>query len=385
MSSRLSALKFVANNKKSVGTMLLAFAISFMTIYLIYSIVICTVISDEVITDRFPRYTTYLDISDKTLGVDRNDYDSGDDYAQALGEKRDKLCEDLKAIDGVDDAYYTQVLMTKYQAILGMIGYEFPLVDLDKVEPYLEHLDAELIEGRLPEGDGEIVVDDVLMKNQGYKIGDWYDEDAYGKTFTIVGVMDAPYPTCAGTPMGGTNSGWYIVILNDSEHAYVEELLGEIGIELSPEDEYYDRSTYDDAMDEISGIMDGVVLAIMAVVMIFTALSVIIAYISLMRNRINEYCLYASIGYSRSEVYGMMLREMLIIIGGGLVLGAGLSLLGSYLLKTCAMEPLGLIGYIWYGKQFLRIVAAFVMIMGVLQIPVLITMSRIKTIDAIED
>jgi len=383
--SRLSALKYVANNKRSVGTMLLAFAISFMTIYLIYSILICTVISDKVITEELPRYTTYLDMSDKSLGVHREDYESSDDYNEALRQKREELCTKLKTIDGVDDAYYTQVLMAKYQAIMGMIMYEFPLVELDKVEPYMEHLDAELVKGRLPEGDGEIVVDSVLMKNQKYKIGDWYYEDSYGQTFTIVGVMDAPYPTCIGTPMAYTNSGWYTVILNDADHAYVEELLKEIGMELKPEDDFYDKSTYEEAMNEISGIMDGVNMAIMVVVVIFTAFSVFIAYISLMRNRISEYCLYASIGYSRSDIYGMMIREMLIIIGGGIVLGSGLALLGSCLLKVCAMEPLGLIGYIWYGDQFLKIIAAFVLVIGILQIPILVTMSKIKTIDAIED
>ena len=64
-----------------------------------------------------------------------------------------------------------------------------------------------------------------------------------------------------------------------------------------------------------------VVKAISAVVMFFLGVTMLIAYVSFLRNRMNEYCLYASIGYRRFEVYGLMMREMALLFLSGLVAG----------------------------------------------------------------
>ena len=121
------------------------------------------------------------------------------------------------------------------------------------------------------------------------------------------------------------------------------------------------------------------------VALIFLAILVLVAYTSFMRNRMNEYCLYASIGYGRGEIYGMILREMLLLFGLGMAVGLTLSLITAYVINTLIITPKGLVGYVFYGRQVWNIVSTYVFLMGILQLPVLMNLRRIRTIDAIED
>jgi len=43
------------------------------------------------------------------------------------------------------------------------------------------------------------------------------------------------------------------------------------------------------------------------------------------------------------------------------------------------------VGYVFYGRQVLNIVSTYVFLMGILQLPILMNLRRIRTIDAIED
>ncbi|MBO7096485.1 MAG: hypothetical protein J6V94_05950, partial [Lachnospiraceae bacterium] len=123
---------------------------------------------------------------------------------------------------------------------------------------------------------------------------------------------------------------------------------------------------------------------VMLAVMIILTIMVMIAYVSFMRNRVSEYCLYASIGYGRSEIYGMILREMLILFGLGSLVGLAVSLIGGLLIHELLIVPAGLIGHLIYPVQIFKILAIFIFIMGMLQLPVLVCLSGIRTIDAVE-
>lgn len=189
-----------------------------------------------------------------------------------------------------------------------------------------------------------------------------------------------------GTPMGYTNNGWYIMILNDENTSDAEKLLAEQGIKVSERDEIYDAVTSaEQYRTEVKEPVETVINSIFAIVLIFLAISVLVAYISFMRNRVNEYCLYASIGYGRSDIYGMMIREMLLIFGIGIAAGVLLSILLAVAINKTLIEPKGLVGHILYGDRLYGITATYVIIMGILQLPVLLNIYDIKTIDAIED
>ena len=119
--------------------------------------------------------------------------------------------------------------------------------------------------------------------------------------------------------------------------------------------------------------------------MIFLAISVLVAYISSMRSRMNEYCLYTSLGFSRSEVYGMIMREILFDFISGMLFGTILTVILMFILKTTVTEPVGLILKAFYPRQLLKITASFAAIIEILQIPIIVIINSIKTIDRIEE
>ena len=99
----------------------------------------------------------------------------------------------------------------------------------------------------------------------------------------------------------------------------------------------------------------------------------------------SEYCLYASIGYGRAEIYGMILREMVLLFLIGTVSGLIISLGAGILIEELVIWPRGLEGSIFYGERILTILGIFLLLMGILQIPVLAYVNRIKTVDMIEE
>jgi len=365
--SGLSAWKYIKNNKKAAGTVMTAVALVFTGIYVIYVLLMTSVESFGPVVHRMPSKLAFV-------------YLGGDPEFQA------GLIDDLKACPGVRDAYFTQVIMATYRAVVGQLNYEVPLMDADKIPEFLDHMDAELIDGRLPEGDGELLVDSVIMRNGNLQTGGWFMEGDYGKTFRIVGVIESPYMVSAGTPMGFTNNAWYTVIEKDDSLWDFTGLLESLGYEIKGSDTVIDGPAYEEFYeDSVVDVIDNVLDVIFLLVMIFLAMTVIIAYVSFMRSRVSEYCLYASIGYSAFSIYGMLMREMIIIFAAGSVIGTVMGLIGSAVFKESLIVPMGLICRVFYPAQIVRILAVYILIIGILQIPALISINSIKTIDAIED
>lgn len=131
--------------------------------------------------------------------------------------------------------------------------------------------------------------------------------------------------------------------------------------------------------------LDMALLAILIVVIIFLAISILVAYVSFMRSRVNEYCLYSSIGFGRKDVYGMIMREIFIIFGISIILGAVLTVVIMIYVGKFVLEPLGLMYKYFYPEHLLRIIAAYAVIIGLLQIPISVTVNNVKTIDRMEE
>lgn len=386
MKRKLSALKFVLNNKRQVWVMIVALSLTFMTMYIINFLFLTTQESFKTLFLEQPKRVAYLYMTPDTMGVDKEEYASDDEYNAAINKARDKVIADIKEHKGISDAVLTQTLYANYQGIIGQVGFNFPLLSKEQIPEYVNHMKAKLIEGRMPEGDGEILVDEKVLKNQKMEIGGYCNESAYGQTFKVVGVLESDYMTCVGTPRGYTNSGWYIVVLCDDKNADMTKVLHDIGITPSEYDLIYDCVDWSDSYKEmVTEQLDAALLAILIVVIIFLAISILVAYISFMRSRVNEYCLYTSIGFGRKDVYGMILREILIIFGISIILGLLVTIIIMIGLGNSVLEPMGLLYKYFYPEHLLRILAAFVAIVGLLQIPIAVTINNIKTIDMIEE
>ena len=386
MKAELSAWKFIKNNKKRVGAMVVALMMVFTAMYLIAMLLNASIESFEPIVFTLPKKIAYLSLSLESYGIDPDNYTDTESLQAAYDEKRNELIEKLKGVDGITDVYYTQVIMCTYQAVFGMIGYEIPLLEPEEIPGFLDHLNARLTAGRMPSGAGEVLVDETVMKNNGKEIGDHFNPNAYNETFTIVGIISSPTMMGVGTPNGYTNSGWAIAVEKDESIYDMRAVLKQLGINASDTDKVTDEVDYKKYYDEeVKGVLDKVIDVMYLAAMLFLAFTVLIAYIAYIRNRINEYCLYMSIGYSRSAIYGMIMREMLFIFLSGSLIGMVLGLCGGWIIFKLLIEAKGLYCRIFMPEVIFKIAAAYVMIMGILQIPVILGINKVITIDAIED
>ena len=384
MKSGLSASKYIFNNKRTCFVLIIALGLTFTAMYLVHYLLMVTEESFKPIYLEQPKKVIYADLTPETLGV--REGNGTDDPGLSHPEARDEAVRKLKSAEGVRDAYYTQVLNAGYNAVFGMTGFQFPLVEPEKIPEFLDHIGARLVEGEMPSGDGEILCDSVILRNQGISVGDWFMVNSYGKVFKVVGVIESDYMFCIGTPNGFNNTGWYFTILTDESHADFKKMAESLGYQITDLDRFDDLETNRAALKtDVQDMVDSVSRVILIVVMVFLAISVLVAYISFMRNRVNEYCLYASIGFSRREIYGMMMREMGILFGTGILLGGICSIAGMALLDALLIHPQGLISGWWYPGQVGASLVAFAVIIGLLQIPILITAHSIRTVDLMED
>ncbi|MBP5280909.1 MAG: hypothetical protein J6Z22_00230, partial [Lachnospiraceae bacterium] len=375
MSSKLSAWKYVKNNKRTVAVLITALALSFMAMYAVYVLLITSTESFEVVITEMPKKVSFVALGNEAYGLKRENFESYEEFKEAYDASQAELIEKLKAHPGIENAFYTQIIKFTYQSVMGSYSFELPLMEPEMVQDFLDHVDAKLTGGEMPKRPGEVLVDETILKNGGYKIGDWYQEAWFGETFKVIGTIKSKSLVCVGVPNEASNNGWYIVVYNDETATDLTGILKDNGITPGDGDEIWDAKSYQKFYREnVSDTIDMVLAALFVIVMSFLAILVLVAYVSFMRNRVNEYCLYASIGYGRSEIYGMILREMAILFGLGAGIGLLLSLGAAWLIHAVVIEPRGLIGHVVYGGQILRILSTYVFLVGVLQIPVLINL-----------
>ena len=383
MKSNLSAWNYVKNNKRSAATMISALALSFAVIYIVHVLLMTSVEGFKPMLLEFPKKVGFFSISEKTLEKSKvKGAEDGD-----TKEKMQVLLETLRAKEGVEDITWAQVLQAQLQAVIGMWSEEFPLyTSTEEIERYLEHTGAKLVKGRLPEAPGEVVISSMVLKNRKMQIGDWFRKDAFGESFRIVGEVESDIMVSVGMPNHHYNCGSYYVILYDEATANLTLFFEEMGVELSASDTVYDLPAHREHFrDDCDLLIANIMNTISAVVMFFVAVAMLIAYVSFLRNRVNEYCLYASIGYRRWEVYGMMMREMFILFGLGFLIGVVLAIPSAILLKVAALDPAGIVSVAWYPGMIAKLGSIMLLILGLLQIPVLVSLWKMKTIDQLED
>lgn len=386
MKKGISAVKYIRNNKRTCFVLIIAFALTIMVMYVINFLLSATKESFKTIMLEMPKKVMYANLSDAAYGINEEDFATHEEYVEKYQETVEETENKMRALDGVKFVKRAQKIDTKYAGIIGMVVYETPLLEKEEIKGYIDHFNAKLIDGKMPEEPGDILVDKNVFANRHYEIGGYYMKEFYGETFKVCGVIESDYMICVGMPNGFTNSGWYTVICIDEPITQFKDIAEKLDLNISETEDIIDANDYrafydDDVVKSIDSSMDIIIL----VVMIFLAISVIVAYVSFMRNRVSEYCLYSSIGYSKKSIYAMMMREMIIIFAAGIIIGAMIAGVIVIFLNKTAVEPMGLIGKLVDLNQISKIMTAIICIIGLLQIPAVMTINSIKTIDMIED
>ena len=128
MKGKLSALKYVRNNKKQVGILISVIALTFTVMYVVNAVLMCTVESFKVVFLEQPKKTAYVELTLESMGLVNDESLTNEMYR----ERRLEILEELKDHKGIDGAYYTSVLSARYEGIIGETRFLFPLLEKDQ-------------------------------------------------------------------------------------------------------------------------------------------------------------------------------------------------------------------------------------------------------------
>jgi hypothetical protein len=261
-----------------------------------------------------------------------------------------------------------------------MLGYNIPMIDPENADILMKHNGAKLIEGKLPEKPYEIIIDKATMLNNNFKVGDKYNDK-----FTITGMLECDiyfgYGIIPDTRYVGLN------VLTKKRIDDAKVLFSTLGLEyVEGSDFVNDYNTfYKDydiyVVDEMQQSTKYIYIGIF--VLLFVSLFVV--YTTYLRDRHNEWCLYCSIGYSRRSIYLSIMGELLFTFITAILSGVIITAVMVIALDMIIMKPKGITCQYFYPDKITEILCAFVLFIGLLQIPIKYALYKIRTIDAMED
>lgn len=383
MPQKLSAITYIKNNKRRVAVLIGSLSLCVVLFYVSQFVLASTTETFGSILVENTEKIQYIQLPGYAFGLDFEALGE-EKFSYQYQQKHLELKEELKKVRGVKQVYFSQV---NYIEILGAVGQyylELPMVPEENVDELIEHFNATLVEGNLPKQDNEIVLDEKSMKNGGYKIGDALRD--YPKT-KIVGILNCDYYFGCGVISAKNATNERIIVLSDGSVSDVTKLLYDMGYEFDEEDAYImdkkegKKDLKKDIIDAISTSTNIIYLGIIFIL----SISLLVVYITYLRDRRNEWCLYCSIGYARKCIYFAVMRELLFTFLASVLIGGVLSAILVFILDYGMLRLLGLMCQYFYPENIFKILVVFALILGILQVPIRFELYKIKTIDAIDD
>ena len=386
MGQKLSAMKYIKNNQRRVAVLVISLALCFMLTYLVNFLLSSTEETFRIVLVDNAQKIQYLRLAGSSLGMDVEHMDQEEIHELYL-EKNLELAEKLKGYEEVLDSFYAQILYMDVKAAIGEWQTEIPLVEKEQVSVILKHYGTKVSEGRMPEHPGEIVLDRASMKNGNYQLNDYFDTESLDDTVKIVGILDSESYFGCGIPSEKYQLSTSIVILSDGSIQDVTKLLEKEGIFIRDGfDTVVDVKTgKEDLQKEVIDVINNSSNVIYFGVLLVLSLALYIVYTMYLRDRRNEWCLYCSIGYSKKEIYCSILRELAFTFGLAIFIGAGLTMILVVGLDFGMIRPMGIRCRYFYPEIIMEILCSYMLLIGLLQIPIRYALYKIRTIDAMED
>lgn len=383
MQQKLSAMNYIKNNKRRVAVLVVSLTMSFVLFYLVqFLLSSATETFGACLVDNAKK-VQYVWLPSYAFDGDW-EHLTDEEWWEQICEEQKKLGERLEQEKEIQQVYFTEIEYVLLFSVIGQYYIEVPMLPKEGVENYMEHFNAKLVEGKIPEKKNEVLVDTSIMKNGSYEIGDSLED--YPDT-KIVGIADCEDYFAVGVWEGESNNNPLLCILSDGSIEDMAEYLHELGYEFEEEDATIadvkngEHDLQRDVKDVIQSSCDIVQVAVTCVLCI----TLFIVYISYLRDRRNEWCLYCSIGFSRKTIYASVMRELLFTFGLSFLLAAGLIAALVVILDHTMIQSMGLRCKYLYPDVILNNLCVYALFLGVLQIPIRHALYKIQTIDAMED
>ncbi len=385
MSQKLSAMTYIKNNKRRIAVPIVSLCLCFVLTYITGFLLSSTdrTLSSVYLDDA--EKIQYISLSDEALGLS---YETSPDTLEERLDIRNKAVGDLgkklEKHDGINKVYSVNIIYGKISPAIGMAYITIPMTDKDTVPVIIDEYGAQLAEGRLPENPGEIVIDRASMDNEGDVLGGYYNYDEYKDKYKIVGVLASDCYFGCGIPDKDDYDVRSLLVFSGI-HDMKSELKKE-NITLTSNDSVYDYD-YGEKMiqTEVTDAIGASTTYIYGGILIILTVLLLVVYTMYLRERHNEWCLYSSIGFSRTSIYLSIMKEILFTFITALLSGAVLIIISVTVLKLLMIDPYGLKCNVFDLESIVKILCAYVLLIGVLQIPIYYALFRIRTVDAIED
>lgn len=385
MPQKLSAMNYIKNNKRRTAVLIISLALCFVLTYLTQFLLSSSEETMRVILVDRAQKVQMISFSPETLGLKKGSI-SNEKFISEYAKRNRQVASRLKNHKGVKGVYCAHTFYINIEAPITGMSYEIPLVNKEEIPEILEHMDAKLISGRLPEEPYEMVFDEATMKNRGYELNREYTVDYSDASYKVVGILDCDlYFGCgASNDVGEIGGMGALFIFSDIEDISAE--LAKEGIETGKYDGIVDYKWGKDFMQkEVTDAFESATKYVYWGIIILLSISLIIVYTMYLRDRHNEWCLYCSIGYSRKTIYFSIMRELLFTFSAALLIGGIIIIAALVSLNSMMMKPEGLMCRYFHPKTLLEILCSYVLILGILQLPVRHALNRIRTIDAMDD
>ncbi len=375
---KLSPMRYICNNKRRVSVLVVSLSLCIAIIYVVNFLVMTT--------DAMAR-NVFIDTRKLSCIIGFSMVFEGDEYADKDKDELKKICneiyrENAKKLDKEENivkAIPFYPVNVQISPPISTIGYNIPLIDLENADILLEHMDATLIEGHLPEKPNEIALDKATMLNRGFSVGEKIND------FTITAILKCDYYFGYGIIDDQRYIGLNVLTKECVKDATT--LFPLIGREYNKDTDLVDDYN-SQKLDYESLVKKQLVDAtkyIYVGIFILLFVSLFVVYTTYLRDRHNEWCLYCSIGYSRRSIYLSIMGELLFTFIVAILAGTVITTAMVFILDTLMMKPKGMICQYFYPDKILEILCAFVLFFGLLQLPIRYALYKIRTIDAMED
>lgn len=391
---RLKASVYLKNNKRRALIIIISFGLFFFLIYAIRFFMFPSCYMDEVICVKSAEqmqvaYMNSFTATCKDLDESLWEENSGATYEDMINELNRAGKVFLDELRGdVDNSliYLCNVCNIRIKSFIGNSTFYAPMVDQEEFKEIVDFMDIEVSEGRMPEAPGEIIVDERMLRNLERSVGD----TLYSDNTIIVGTTKTKYFFAAGIDYENSEySNRYLFFINDGVISDLKAFFEKYDIDADVQrnsavqilaDRVNASKTVQRFKDELDiplGVMTYSIMVVLAITLYFV-------YRLHIQDRYSEWCLYRSLGYSSKEVFFLAFREYIICLFFSIILATILSI-GICFAGGQLMESKGMIFKYVIPDTLYQLIGISVLLTGIMQLPVVGAMRRVRTIDAMED
>ena len=374
--SKLSPMPYIRNNRVRTTVLIISLSMFMLMIY-VMNFIIGGMYEPFYQCDVAPMDRMRIVVPEFEI---ENAADMSDEeYLTACWNTFRELCSNIPRTEEVLDAKVYARQSVVFNSVIGCSYDDCFLFETSKdCEDFLSHMNAKLVSGRMPQEPGEILVEQKLIDNHR---NDNTLLQNMGSEYHVVGVVESDYYLAFGITSPGENNIWTMLLIKEGSNPDVYQVYEEAG---SSVDYCYDKVSAKKSYDDSIGSLDTVQTIFVAVSGSLLLICVAVVLSLHIMDRHNEWCLLNSIGFSTGEIYLMALKEILICVGISILVGGVLMILTAKALSAFLYQPIGAYVSIWRPAAIPRILSVFLVLIGIIQIPLFTGMHKIQTIDTIE-